>query len=404
MNIKIVPKIISNKNKNLAILVCKVIKKKEFIELTDIWKESYEIGKIGVDNTPYGRLCWALIALHSERESKGKKNHLLFYLIFNLNREENRFFFQKWLDILCQQNELDLYIQYEDLLHRYHLMNKFEVENWVKLMNDWIMYLQTNSINFIQAKKWLYKNKLLKLKKEIISKIRSHTTNIPINKANKLSSLIQDYITNEAPPPIVCDTMHLVKNHFIETKKLELPIARVEDNIIWRKFQINLVNQIIVLARLVQNIPTYAYLLNGDRWDLILDDSDELNHNLYAITFSSLGNISSQTAFDNCPKVLAEAVINREFSIHQPTSIIVNKNGLEEIIFYPQDNSGLLCLIKIVFAYHDNNPNNCLVVVGKIDAKQRSVEIIGDYPDFEVEIKILKFLTAIAYRDILVAR
>ena len=44
MNIKIVPKIISNKNKNLAILVCKVIKKKEFIELTDIWKESYEIG------------------------------------------------------------------------------------------------------------------------------------------------------------------------------------------------------------------------------------------------------------------------------------------------------------------------------------------------------------------------
>ena len=64
----------------------------------------------------------------------------------------------------------------------------------------------------------------------------------------------------------------------------------------------------------------------------------------------------------------------------------------------------MLCLIKIVIAYLDDNLDNSLVVVGKIDAKQRSVEIIGDYPDFEPEIKILNFLSAVAYRDILVAR
>ncbi|WP_414620794.1 hypothetical protein [Calothrix sp. CCY 0018] len=405
MKIKIVPRIISNKNKNLAILAYTEISKQEFIELIDKWKEPYGKVSFGIDNTPYGMLCWALFVLHTDRKLKEKNNDLFFDLIFNVSKEENRDFVQKWFDILCQQNELNLYVQHERYLHRYRLMNKFEVQKWCKLMNDWMIYSQTNSISYIQATKWLHRNRLNKLKKEITSKL-SHKDkdDIPINKFDKLSSLIQNYIKNEAPPTIVCDTTHLVENHFLQTKKLEFPIARVEDNIIWREFKINTSSQIVLLAKFVQKIPAYAYLLNGDRWDKILDDSDEVNQKLYTITVSSLCNIPSQEAFDNCTKVLTEAVINREFSIHQPTSIIVNKNGLEEIIFYPQDNSGLLCLVKIVVAYFDDNPNNCLVVVGKIDGKQRSVEIIGDYTDFDPEVKILKFLATIAYRDLLVAR
>lgn len=404
MKIKIVPRIISNKNKELAILEYTKINKKEFVELINRWKNPYGSVSFGIENTPYGMICWALFLLDSYHKLKEKNTDLFFFdLIFNVSKEENRDFVQKWLDILHQQKELNLYIQAGAKLGRYRLMNRIEVQKWCKLMDDWMIYSQTHSISYIQATKWLYRNKLNKLKKEITSKL-IYKANIPINKFDKLSSLIQKYIEDEAASPIVCDTMHLVKNHFIETKKLALPIARVEDNIIWREFKVNTTSQLVLLGSLVQRIPAYAYLHNGDRWDLILDDSDQLNHKLYTITVSSLCNIPSQTAFENCPKVLAEAVVNKEFSIHQPTSIIVNKNGLEEIIFYPQDNSGLLYLIKIVLAYFDDNPNNCLVVVGKIDAKQRSVEITGDYPDFDAEVKILKFLATIAYRDILVAR
>ena len=329
MKIKIVPKIISNENKQLAILAYTKIKKREFLELTNKWKNPYGTVSFGIENTPYGMICWALFLLDSYHKLKDKNTNLFFFdLIFNVSKKENRDFVQKWLDILRQQKELNLYLQSGANLHRYRLMSKIEVQKWCKLMNDWIIYSQTHSISYIQATKWLYKNKLNKLKKEIKLKL-THKANIPINKFDKLSSLIQKYIEDEASKPIVCDTMHLVKNHFIETKKLELPIARVEDNIIWREFKVNTKSQLVLLASLVQNIPAYAYLLNGDRWDKILDDSDELNHKLYTITISSLCNIPSRTAFENYPKVLAEAVVNREFSIHQPTSIIVNKNGLE---------------------------------------------------------------------------
>ena len=404
MKIKVVPRMISNKNRELAILAYTEIKNKDFLELINKWKNPYGTVSYGIEDTPYGMICWALFLLDSYHKLKDKNTDLFFFdLIFNVSKKENYDFVQKWLDILRQQKELNLYLQSGANLHRYRLMSKIEVQKWCKLMNDWIIYSQTHSISYFQATKWLHKNKLNKLKKEIKLKL-THEANTPINKLDKLSSLIQQHIEYEAPVPIVCDTMYLVKNHFIETKKLELPIALIEDNIIWREFEVNTTSQLVLLASLVQKIPAYSYLLNGDRWDKILNNSDELNHKLYTITESSLCNIPSQTAFENCPKVLAEAVVNREFSIHQPTSIIVNKNGLEEIIFYPQDNSGLQCLIKIVLAYIDNNPNNCLVVVGKINAKQRSLEIIGDYPNFEPEVKILKFLTAIAYRDILVAR
>lgn len=404
MKIEIVPRIISNKNKNLAILAYTEIKRKEFLELIDKWKNPYGKVSFGIEDTPYGMICWALFLLDSYHKLKDKNPDLFFFdLIFNLSKEENRDFIQKWLDILRQQKELNLYLQSGANLHRYPLMSTIQVQKWCKLMNDWMIYSQSHSISYTRATKWLYRNKLNKLKKEITNKL-THEANIPINKFDKLSSFIQEYIKYQDPTPIVCDAMHLVKNHFIETKKLELPIARVEGNIIWREFKVNTTSQLILLSSFLHKIPAYAYLLDGDRWDLILDDSDELNHNLYTITVSILCNIPSQAAFENCPKILAEAVVNREFSIHQPTSIVVNKKGLEEIIFYPQDNSGLLCLIKIILAYDNDNPNNCLVVVGKINAKQRRVEIIGDYADFDPEVKILKFLTAIAYRDILVAR
>ena len=49
--------------------------------------------------------------------------------------------------------------------------------------------------------------------------------------------------------------MNLVKDHFIKTKKLELPIAQVEDNVIWREFKVNTTSQLVLLASLVQNIP-----------------------------------------------------------------------------------------------------------------------------------------------------
>lgn len=406
MKIKIVPQIISNQNKEVAILRCTKTNKQEFSELIDKVKESYKSLNFGMDDTPYGKICWALFGLHSGYQPSDKNTDTFFSLILNVTKQENCEIAQRWLDILCQQNELNLYIQHERLTYRNRLMNQFNVQKWCELMNDWMIYLQTNSISYNQAIKWLYRNKLNKWKKQTISKL-TEQANIPIDTINKfeqLSLLIQRYIKYEAPPPMVCDTMHLVENHFIETNKLELPIARVEDTIIWQEFKRNTSNQSFLLSRLVQKIPAYTYLLNGDRWDLILDDSDRIDGKLSIFTISSLCNIPSQTAFENCPKVLAEAVINREFSIHQPTSIIVNKDGLEEIIFYPQDNSGLLCLIKIVVGYSDDNLNNFVVIVGKVNAKQRSVEMIGDYRDSEPEVKILKFLVAIAYRDLLVAR
>lgn len=403
MKIEIVPQILSNQNKEVAILRCIKSKNQEFSELTDKVKASYNSLNFGMDDTPYGKICWALFGLHSDYQSSDKNTNTFFSLILDITKEENRVFTQRWLDILSQQNELNLYIQYERLIYRNRLMNQFNLEKWCELMNNWMIYSQTNSISYNQAIKWLYRNKLNKLKRQTISKFIDQN-NISINKVDQLSLLIKRYIKVEAPPPIVCDTMHLVQNHFIETKKLELPIARVEDRIIWREFKRNTSNQSFLLSKLVQKIPAYTYLLNGDRWDKILDDSDRIDRKLSIFTISSLCNIPSQTAFENCPKVLAEAVINREFSIHQPTSIIVNKDGLEEIIFYPQDNSGLLCLIKIVVGYSDDNLNNFVVIVGKVNAKQRSVEMIGDYRDSEPEIKILKFLVAIAYRDLLVAR
>ena len=67
--------------------------------------------------------------------------------------------------MICQQKELNLYIKEKTRIRRFRVMNKIEVQKWSKLMNDWMIYSQTHSISYIQAKKWLYRNKLNKLKK-----------------------------------------------------------------------------------------------------------------------------------------------------------------------------------------------------------------------------------------------
>ena len=91
----------------------------------------YGTVSFGIENTPYGMICWALFLLDSYHKLKEKKTDLFFFdLIFNVSKEENRDFVQRWLDILRQQKELNLYIQNKRKLRRYRLMNQIEVQKF----------------------------------------------------------------------------------------------------------------------------------------------------------------------------------------------------------------------------------------------------------------------------------
>ena len=79
----------------------------------------YGTVSFGIENTPYGMICWALFLLDSYHKLKDKNTNLFFFdLIFFVSKKENYDFVQKWLDILRQQKELNLYLQSGANLHR----------------------------------------------------------------------------------------------------------------------------------------------------------------------------------------------------------------------------------------------------------------------------------------------
>lgn len=406
MKIPITLEILSNKNKLIAILNWNDDKDKEIIKAINKGKSMFSSAQFGISETPHGKLCWALFCVDVYSKLKHKDNRLFFFdLILDLSESEYRDFVNKWFGVLYQQSELNLYLKINGISRTTPVLHQFQIKEWCNLMKKWMLYLESNSINYREATKWIYVNKLNLLKKSIAEKLIAEAS-IPKNKYDELILLMNHYIGDYGADQKTIKIFTLIANHFKETNKLKLPVALIDNNIIWRKLEINSSKKELTLLNIiVQTAPAYAYLLDGNRWDQIFNSTDILNTRLHELTISSLCDIPNQEAFENCNKILKEAISNREFSINQPTSIVINKQGLEEIIFYPQDKSGLVCLIKFVFSYNAVHiPNSCLVIVGVIDAKSGIIEIKGQYLGFEIEIKILTFLTAVAYRDILVAR
>lgn len=142
----------------------------------------------------------------------------------------------------------------------------------------------------------------------------------------------------------------------------------------------------------------YRYLLSHN-WKNLLNPNEALLGSINLAHISCLGQVPNRKAFESLPKILQGAVLDRSFGIVQRTAVLINKTGLEEIEFYPLSNAGLQCLFKIKIAYH--KPQD-YVILGKIDANAGKIQAVGI--EESKEIKLLLFLVAITYRDLLVAR
>lgn len=142
----------------------------------------------------------------------------------------------------------------------------------------------------------------------------------------------------------------------------------------------------------------YRYLLTHN-WKNLLNSNEALLGSINLAHISCLGQVPNRKAFESLTKILQAAAVDRSFGISQRTAVLINKRGLEEIEFYPLGNAGLQCLFKIKVAYH--KPQD-YVILGKIDAPAGKIEAVGI--EESKEIKLLLFLVAITYRDLLVAR
>ena len=97
------------------------------------------------------------------------------------------------------------------------------------------------------------------------------------------------------------------------------------------------------------------------------------------------------------------AALEQQYSIESRSIIEVNKNGCIEIEYLPLSRNGLESLFKVVI-HRNNDCNQCLI--GEINAVDGYIDFVGSPVDESTEdyLKLLLFIVAIAFRDLIVAR
>lgn len=386
--------------------------------------------------TPYGSLPWLVACVGTARDFADQTTELpWFYFIpdpGNINQED-----LQWFHLLEKEPTLHLGISIKGEIHMNRLVGGQLLKDCIEKVKEGIKNWHIGC-DYLAAKEWLWDNHL----NEFMEESRNHMSEVYGEKDGHLvllDSLGQDLIIALEKEHFLCQlyqnnqlgeyvqewrkniSLDKLKEQSQETaenllrdwlfasicydysQKVGSPkiaIGSADETWIWSDlpYQMDSVGSLHLLSK------AYRYLL-GRNWRRFLRRNDALSSSLNLPSISHLGRVPQRSSFSQLSKILQGAALDRAFPLLQPTAIIIGKKGLEEIEYFPLSADGLRCVFKVTLGLSllapDTNPIN-LVIVGELDAVAGKIKAVGteDSPP----LRLILFLVAIAYRDIVVAR
>lgn len=395
----------------------------------------------GKQNTPTGDLAW-LLALVDTMGNINSSTSNLFWFDFIVNPSKIEPIAQEFIDLLHTQNKLEIAIPYDDKSVHFHTLIKGEqfkqyVQALAQCCASWntfcdyrlaVAYLQGFVFPKLQQKAIeslahnfdrepdLLRRLCFVFQQEAIAELpldhhlRSFCLEAEVDDvANYLLDWSSSLTSNEKQLCLLLGSQDTDKAENLRRNWLfaKLCCARSPKGLqvcvgvdaagrwLWADLPFTNQPSIELLYAISRN---YRYLLTHN-WKNLLASNEALLASINLAHISCLGQVPNRKAYESLPKILQGAAIDRSFGIVQRTAILINKTGLEEIEFLPLGNAGLQCLFKIKVAYH--NPQD-YVILGRIDAPAGKISAVGI--EESLEVKLLLFLVAITYRDLLVAR
>ena len=398
---------------------------------------------IGITTTPYGTLVWLLVAVDREEDFCHNADNL-FWFNFIINPGTKNSLDQQWLKILRHQSQLDLVILHDNNLHFCCIVKQPRLAQYVMAVEKCISSWKKNN-NYQQAVTYVQSNIIRKIQRNAIENLKTKYSNSDaehllvlrfIQEAHELlppklyqllkasgpmgeelqmwRQKVTGQLSQRSISLMLASSSHnLVENlarnwlfaqmcleHSKEQQRgnNELQIAvGVSDSGKWTWMNLPHISTSPVMLYSLSEV--YRHLLNRN-WKPVLQSNDAVIASIDLPLIGYIGKVPNRPAFNSVSKILQDAVLSRQFGFVQPTAILIGKIGLEEIEYWPLGEAGLKCLFKITLLKSSSSPNS--VLLGQIDALKGTIEAIGTAPSAAV--KLLLFLAAIAYRDILVAR
>lgn len=407
MKPSIVPAIIAHENKRVAILNWENNRDQQIIKGMQKGYQIFSHAQFDIADTPHGKMFWNIFFIDLYKNLRDNDKRLFYFdLMFTPNQVVEPFF-TEWFDLIHAQGQLNLYVTIDGIQRHHPMLRSNQIPQWYEAVKSWCEYTKFNSLDHTKAHFWLYKYKLGAILQNTEIDLKSHS-NLHKKPIDALTSTFNEWMEtrnfDDNEKQKYQYTLSMFVDRYKSTKSIQLPVAKIDNEIKWQSISIPPVIKNewqFLIARL---LPNYTNLLNGLDWSIALEPDEIVAQAIHELTISSLSKVPSSQVYNGLNSIIQSGIDDHEYTIDRPSSIIIDKQGLKEIIYYPIDNLGLTCLVKFVLGRGSEGTYN-LVMLGYIDSQQGTIEIVGDYDNkVGLELQILKFLATIGYRDLLICR
>jgi len=149
----------------------------------------------------------------------------------------------------------------------------------------------------------------------------------------------------------------------------------------------------------------YRCLLSERQWWELVEHMDVPVPALNLLSIRNLGTVPDRKQFQETSKVLRLAILQKQYGISARSTIVVGKKGLDSISFFPLDQESRYCLFKVVLEPNNRQGYN-LCLFGRLDAAKGTIKPVGIAESIQTQkpLRLLLFLVAVAYRDLIVTR
>jgi hypothetical protein len=384
-------------------------------------------GVMGLYATEYGEIAWSLFAIESEKIFKSNPDDLYW---FNLILKPDPFY-TKWLELLKNQSELRMLIDLQGKSIFVPLLEKDALEKYIEIQeksfSDWSISANPRELEnkTAEVQNWIY-NKVVPQRIEIIKestrtgessdtllKLVSERAIVELTKESMLRSLagknlsMERYLTewssyfeaaenlSETHPNSKSE--NICRDWFYTNMCLEKSTPgrykipwKNTNGWTWKPTTIS-------TLRLLWSASKNLRLLLDRDWQQIIDIKDVPSPPLESIYLSDFGHL--KTSIDQTSDIIKSAIINRVYGLNRAV-IHVGMIGCRSIHFESIDKNLSQVLVKFVVG--ELKYNSCLF--GVISPQIGEIRWISPAEINSEAIKIINFLVAITFRDLLICR
>lgn len=398
----------------------------------------------GLARTPSGAVSWLLICL--ALPGRDNSTPALFWVDVILSPEHLTGALAEWLAGLKAQNLLAVDIPLQDAEYQGVLMRDLQVQGFVEHLEESVALWNPATDNYPEAAGYwreYAREQCMKSLKEAIFWRFQGVNGIEVNllscvaqearfqtspdsvlyrlglfeDLDGLQSYLEEWRShispdcfNELLSSSAQDTSeNICRDWLFAQRCLELSRERSKEEVFiavgllpgsesWclRKLHLEntLMSELLMLSR------HHRFLLRR-QWREILQPKDLLFGERGISLPNYLGKVPQRKQFHEVKRILTLAVLEKSYTIEGLTTIELNKPGCEEITYFPTGPNA--CLFKVTVKKNKDH-NDCLV--GEIEAQKGRIEFIGAPIGESLQgyLKLLLFLVAVAYRDLVVVR